>query len=662
MKKRIFSLLAALCLLAALTVPPARAASSLFPDIRDSETAAAVEALRLMGVLDGYSDGTFRPDGNLNRAQFCKMVIQATGSEKDLGRYAAMTVFPDVRPSHWAASYINLAARGRKIVAGYADGSFHPERDVTLGHAVTILLRLLGYKDEDIGGVWPDGYVAQASSTGLLDGVGSDGRASLTRGQAARLFRNLLRAETASGGEFYSLSEETTLTSLDGGAGKLVTPEKTYEMVYPHPSTTLTGSRGQVVLQNGKALTFLPAEAGGTTVPDGAVIVYSTGSTQGLSALAGNRNDYLLYKNGLPAAAGDLRSWDVATYVQATNAVLVCDTRVTAKYENCSPSPAAPSTIEILGGTEFRVLPTAVDALSKFKPGDILTFFLSADGQIAGAVKRTEVPGNAVAVKSGNGTALLCAGAEIPMACSLPSNVGPAARLGATDKGDITFIRLSSAVSGALDVRAQTLGSTALASNCRIYDIDGLTAADDLEQSVYPSTEVTGSRTNWKGEVDLVVLNGDPYAVTWYGRAVVQQDQEAVKDRDGNLPSDPDWIPTYRDSQPALSVETSQRTIGPLMLTVQVRTGDYVGVQLRRDGSGYSSVQVLRKLDRAAFSAWVGKSAVTVGGTTYSVPGNVQCRNADTKSWITLDQAMDYSAQADLYVLDGAVRIVEVRT
>ena len=62
-------------------------------------------------------------------------------------------MFPDVKPSHWAAAYINMAAKGKNIIAGYADGLFHPDRTVTVGQAVTILLRMLGYKDEDVGGV-----------------------------------------------------------------------------------------------------------------------------------------------------------------------------------------------------------------------------------------------------------------------------------------------------------------------------------------------------------------------------------------------------------------------------------------------------------------------------------------------------------------------------
>ena len=143
MKKRLLSFL---CVILLLFPATARAAvTSSFADITDPVTAAAVETLRVMGVLDGYSDGTFRPEVSLNRAQFCKMVILATGTEKELGRYAVITVFPDVKPSHWAASYINLAARGQEIIKGYSDGMFHPERTVTLAQAVTSLLRLLGY-------------------------------------------------------------------------------------------------------------------------------------------------------------------------------------------------------------------------------------------------------------------------------------------------------------------------------------------------------------------------------------------------------------------------------------------------------------------------------------------------------------------------------------
>ena len=59
-----------------------------------------------------------------------------------------------MKPSHWASAYINMAAR-KGIISGFADGKFKPGQTVTAGQAVTILMRGLGYKDEDMGGVWP---------------------------------------------------------------------------------------------------------------------------------------------------------------------------------------------------------------------------------------------------------------------------------------------------------------------------------------------------------------------------------------------------------------------------------------------------------------------------------------------------------------------------
>ena len=212
MKKRISALLLSILILATTCIVPVCAASeSRFSDISDPNTTVTIESLRLMGVLDGYNDGTFRPDGKLTRAQFCKMAAYIMDAESELGRFRTVTIFPDVKPSHWAASYINLAAKGKGIISGYPNGMFQPERTVTVGHAVTILLRLLGYKDEEIGGVWPDSYMAVGTTIGLTDGVGTDGNAALTRANAAKLFLNLLTAEKNGGGTLYTLSKETDL-------------------------------------------------------------------------------------------------------------------------------------------------------------------------------------------------------------------------------------------------------------------------------------------------------------------------------------------------------------------------------------------------------------------------------------------------------------------
>lgn len=273
--KRFWSfLLAAVTALSLLALPAEAADVVRFSDVTDRRTSVAVESLRLMGVLDGYGDGTFRPDAPVNRAQFCKMVVYAMGGEDELGLYNTVTIFPDVRPSHWASGYINMASR-KGIISGFPDGKFHPERTVTVGQAVTILLRMLGYKDENIGGIWPASYMAEASTIGLTDRVGMNGNASLTRRQAAELFLNLLRANTREGTSYVSsigawtfLENEILLTSSaegdDGRASamKLTSSSLTYSMAGDKVSNgVLDGCRGTLLLDKSKkAITFIPVD------------------------------------------------------------------------------------------------------------------------------------------------------------------------------------------------------------------------------------------------------------------------------------------------------------------------------------------------------------------------------------------------------------------
>lgn len=88
-----------------------------------------------------------------------------------------------------------------------------------------------------------------------------------------------------------------------------------------------------------------------------------------------------IYKNGVKISASDLRKNDVAIY--SDGAIRVCDTRVSVFYEACEPTPSAPTSITVLGGTKFAVLPTAMDSVAKFKPGQTMTLLLTADGQVA---------------------------------------------------------------------------------------------------------------------------------------------------------------------------------------------------------------------------------------------------------------------------------------
>ena len=659
MKKRIWTMLLTLVMAASVLVIPAGAAETVkFSDVADQNTAIAVESLRLMGVLDGYGDGTFRPNNQLTRAQFCKMASYAMDCTNELGMYRTVTVFPDVKPSHWASAYINMAAKGKRIIAGYPDGKFYPERTVTVGQAVTILLRLLGYKDEDVGGVWPDSYMAAGAIAGLTEGIDAGGNAPLTRAQAARLFLNLLQAEKKEGGTLYELGDETELLSIDGGTGIMKTSDgKSYTMAQPVAASSLVGSRGRVVVSKGKALTFLPLSGGSTGNAAAAVIVYADKSSAGFSTLAGN-DHYQIYKNGTLATVGDLRKNDVATYYAATNSVLVCDTRVSVYYESCEPTPSAATKIQVLGGTELYVLPTAMDSLAAFKPGQQMTLLLTADGQVAGAVESsgTSARSNAVGVVSSDGTVqMLCGTGTIQLALTAEEKYyGQVVRLSSGSKDKVNMTVLTGNVRGDLNVSDRTLGSKKLADSAMVFDNGELISLSKLTTGVVKESQIKYARTNWAGEVDLVVLNRATDEI--YGRVFWEVDRIPVYDDEGNE------VDTEYDER--LGVEygngANERTKA-FGMKYNVRTGDYVAVKINSGGTGFSSLVKLTKLADVSKNAWIGTSAVTFGGKTYEVPENVLCYNLDSKEWTTLEKALAYAEQANLYAKDGVIRVVEVQ-
>ena len=657
MKKRILTWLLAVSMLASLlTVPAGAANATRFSDVADNYTATAIETLRLMGVLDGYSDGTFRPNAALTRAQFCKMAVYAMDGSEELGRYSTVTIFPDVKPSFWASSYINMAAK-KSIIAGFADGKFKPNQTVTAGQAVTILMRGLGYKDENMGGVWPQGYMAEAKTCGLLKSTGiTSAYSALTRGQAAKLFLNLFEAKRGTGEGAvvlfnYSVGDkEVYLTNLDAGKGTMTAGGQVYDMAHPVTSTSLIGSKGKVVLDgDGEILTFLPV-TGGSGISNAAVIIGANGSALGLDSLTGG-SGYTIYKNGSLASAADLKKYDVATYSAATNSVVVCDTKVSVYYEDCTPSPSNPTTITVLG-TELNVLPTAVESLSQFKPGQQMILLLTADGQVAGAVapNTSGTRSNALAVVDGSGGMQLICGSTLVKingsGSGYENSVVSVTSIKSGGKAALSLRAVSGKVSGDLDVQAGTLGGKKLAANAMIFDGGKQVALAELSKSGVRASQISYARTNWAGEVDLIVLNNSQSDNEIYGRAIIG----TGKDEDGE------------EFRTITIVYGNDKKTEAIKSGNTVSTGTFVAVKLNKAGTMFTSFDTMSKLSNISSGAWIGKTAVNYGGRTYEVPSDVQCYNADTGKWMEdLDAAKNYGGTMNLYAYDGVIRIVEVK-
>ena len=529
---------------------------------------------------------------------------------------------------------------------------------MTAGQAVTILMRGLGYKDEDMGGVWPQSYMAEAQTNGLLKSTGiTSAYAGLTRAQAAKLFLNLFEAKHGKGETLlfnYNVGkDEVYLTAVDGGKGTMTAGGKTYTMAHPVASTSLIGSKGKVVLNSaGEILTFLPI-TGSNGVSNAAVIIGANGSVAGLDSLAGSTS-YNIYKNGSPATAADLKRYDVATYASATNSIIVSDTRVSVYYEDCKPSPSSPATITVLGGKELNVLPTAVDSLSKLKPGKQIVLLLTADGQVAGAedANNTGARGNAMAVVSEKGDVqLICGGALL--------NIGTASEYAGqvvsvyADKSGLKLNKISGGVGGDLLPKEGTLGGRKLADNVMLFDGGRQIALSELSQTGVNSGRVSYARTNWAGQVDLIVLNNGLAGDMIYGRAMVRRASDDPTTGKETDQQDHDRLQRYRKIPTVLSTAV---TVSALVT--------FVAASIKQSVSGnlmFTSFATMSKLSNVSSSAWIGKTAVNFGSRTYEVPSNVQCYNDDTGKWMTLDDAKAYGGTMNLYVYDGVVRIVEIK-
>lgn len=115
-----------------------------FTDVQNSWAREAILTLASKGILNGYEDGTFRPDKNITRAEMVAIMSRIVNLEAFQG--AEAVAFTDIADS-WNRDQIMAAARAG-IIKGMADGSFAPNQNSTRAEALTILLRTLQLNPE----------------------------------------------------------------------------------------------------------------------------------------------------------------------------------------------------------------------------------------------------------------------------------------------------------------------------------------------------------------------------------------------------------------------------------------------------------------------------------------------------------------------------------
>lgn len=101
----------------------------------------AISTLSNMGIIDGYSDGTFRPYGKITRAQFAKIAVGffETTTQEYQGYYS------DIPENAWFTNYVEAASRVG-LIQGFADSTFRPNVNITRAQACVIVNRALNRK------------------------------------------------------------------------------------------------------------------------------------------------------------------------------------------------------------------------------------------------------------------------------------------------------------------------------------------------------------------------------------------------------------------------------------------------------------------------------------------------------------------------------------
>lgn len=145
-------------------------------------------------IMQGDGNGDYRLEDSVSRAEFAKVVVAASAAKDTVATGLLISPFRDVKYTDWFAPYVQAAVSGG-LCKGYIDGTFHPNDTVSYEEALTMLLKALGYTDDDFGVSWPYGQIGMAQSLEITKNVNSSMGEPLTRGQVARLVYNTLNTK-----------------------------------------------------------------------------------------------------------------------------------------------------------------------------------------------------------------------------------------------------------------------------------------------------------------------------------------------------------------------------------------------------------------------------------------------------------------------------------
>ena len=134
-----------------------------------------------IGYINGYPDGTVRPEGDITREEITAILYRITNHAYEKPFVATGDAFPDVAAGRWSAHDIEYMA-DKGLVLGYPDGEFKPAKHLTRAEFATLISRFIEAKPEfgqnyytDLGDThWAHANILSLSEAGLMQGYDDD--------------------------------------------------------------------------------------------------------------------------------------------------------------------------------------------------------------------------------------------------------------------------------------------------------------------------------------------------------------------------------------------------------------------------------------------------------------------------------------------------------
>lgn len=161
-----------------------------YNDIKnDDSLTAAVSDLSHLEIINGYEDGSFRPQNKLTREEVCAMISRMIPQ----GQSSVVTMdFSDVDKQSWSYGAITKAA-ALSIIDGYEDNTFRPNENISYQEYIKIIMSMVGYRAyaENNGG-YPGGYIKAALENNVTEDIAFNVMDDITRRDAAVMLDRIL--------------------------------------------------------------------------------------------------------------------------------------------------------------------------------------------------------------------------------------------------------------------------------------------------------------------------------------------------------------------------------------------------------------------------------------------------------------------------------------